>query len=426
MYIYRLENGIVLNSERMVDAILSETDFPELYFDKEVGALVEIPSKESLIKWVEEIGTTNRYLHIERLSDDERIDHAHEFINIFLRTDLKNKELKEVRKALTEGGRLGFEDFLVSRTDGWIHGWNQYIEDIAWEYVHEWLTKNPFVKITSEFIGCEGCVICEAMKNGELNNFQSLQEAFTTESLMQQVVGEIARHKKNSTENRLPIPSESPTKGISTAKRITTDKVFVFKITLNESKPNIWRRIVVPSNYTFFEFHSVINDAMGWEDNHFHSFKFDSSVKSGGTKKSRLEKMIIIESPNEEFSAFDTEVDARNEFHEYLFDWFGKEYQKCDYLYDFGDNWEHTVLLEKVLPLKISENYPQCIGGKNACPPENCGGVLGYEHIKDVLKTPNHEEHSDILEWLSLREASEFNPSEFNPREVVFMTRTQK
>lgn len=96
--------------------------------------------------------------------------------------------------------------------------------------------------------------------------------------------------------------------------------------------------------------------------------------------------------------------------------WFSMENRLANYIYDFGDGWEHTVKLEKILPRENGVNYPICIGGKRACPPEDYGGIWGYEQLLDIVSDKNHEEHEEMMEWLG----GEFDPEHFDVEEVRF------
>jgi hypothetical protein len=80
------------------------------------------------------------------------------------------------------------------------------------------------------------------------------------------------------------------------------------------------------------------------------------------------------------------------------------------YEYDFGDSWEHVIKVEKILPAMPGVRIPLCLAGKRACPPEDCGGAWGYEHLLEVLRDPAHEEHNEMLEWLG----GEFDPEAFD------------
>jgi len=174
----------------------------------------------------------------------------------------------------------------------------------------------------------------------------------------------------------------------------------------------------LPAESTFYELHSAIQDAMGWMDYHLHGFTFDTRGKGLDKSRNSFEHIYNITLPDPETGGFD--VNTKDERQERLNDWFGVVAKQCVYTYDFGDNWDHTVLLEKTIPLDNKAKYPQCIGGKNACPPEDCGGVGGYEDLQKILADPNHEEHEDMLEWLGLESGAEFDPSEFDYQAVEF------
>ena len=182
------------------------------------------------------------------------------------------------------------------------------------------------------------------------------------------------------------------------------DRVYQFKITLRDSKPPIWRRIQVPETYTFWDLHVAIQDAMGWNDYHLHQFEMVNP--SIGVK-------IEIGIPEETFGDYGI---TKAGWKEKIAEWFTMENRKAGYIYDFGDSWEHTILLEKILPRDRGINYPKCVKGKRACPPEDCGGTWGYEEFLGAIKDPKHEEHEEMLEWIG----GEFDPEYFNPEEVHF------
>ena len=183
------------------------------------------------------------------------------------------------------------------------------------------------------------------------------------------------------------------------------DRVYQFKITLKEIKPAIWRRIQVPETYTFWDLHVAIQDAMGWEDYHLHEFEIlDPS--------SGLEVRIGI--PDEESKYFGMEVLPG--WKQKIADYFSMENRTANYIYDFGDNWEHKIQLERILPRDKNVEYPICLAGRRACPPEDCGGVWGYEGFLEAIKNPKHPEHEEMLEWIG----GEFDPEHFDPEEVIF------
>jgi hypothetical protein len=71
------------------------------------------------------------------------------------------------------------------------------------------------------------------------------------------------------------------------------------------------------------------------------------------------------------------------------------------YDYDFGDGWEHTVQLERIEPLEKGMDLPQCVGGRRACPPEDCSGIPGYARLLKILADPDHERHAELSEWVT-------------------------
>ena len=183
------------------------------------------------------------------------------------------------------------------------------------------------------------------------------------------------------------------------------DQVYQFKITLKGTKPPIWRRILVPETYTFWDLHVAIQDAMGWDDYHLHEFTL-LSPKTG--------RKVKIGIPSDEDADFGWEVLA--EWNQKIAHYFSLDNSKADYVYDFGDGWEHSIKLEKILPRETGVAYPRCIGGKRACPPEDCGGIGGYAEFLEAIGDPANELHEDMLDWVG----GSFDPDDFDPNDVEF------
>jgi len=180
------------------------------------------------------------------------------------------------------------------------------------------------------------------------------------------------------------------------------DQVYQFKITLRDIKPPIWRRIQVPETYTFWDLHVAIQDAMGWSD--YHLYEFEMVDPSTGLK-------VNIGIPDEDFGR-----EILPGWKQKIADYFSVENRSADYTYDFGDNWEHIIKLEKILPRDKNIDYPICIAGKRACPPEDCGGIWGYENFLEIINDPDNEEYEDMIEWVG----GEFDPEHFDVKEVSF------
>jgi len=188
-------------------------------------------------------------------------------------------------------------------------------------------------------------------------------------------------------------------------------KLFQFKITLDHSSPKVWRRILVPSNYSFFGLHTAIQGAMsGWLDYHLHGFY----VAQKGTSRP-----ISIKFPDPEGEIFEYD-DYLDERKEKIADYFGVKVKQCKYCYDYGDNWDHTILFEREIGGNPKENYPKCTAGENACPPEDCGGVWGYQNLQKILKNPKHPEYKDRREWLLMDDGDAFDPTYFDIDDVYF------
>ena len=168
------------------------------------------------------------------------------------------------------------------------------------------------------------------------------------------------------------------------------NSVYQLKITLNGSKPPIWRRIQVTDNTTLDKLHQTIQAVMGWGGYHLHQF------------------IVAGEYYGRPHPDYDLEMhdDRKVRLSQVMF----QEKDKLVYEYDFGDGWEHAVLLEKILPLETGTRYPVCLKGKRACPPEDCGGIWGYANFLDAIGDADHPEHDDMLEWIG----GEFDPEAFD------------
>lgn len=175
---------------------------------------------------------------------------------------------------------------------------------------------------------------------------------------------------------------------------MASTSIYQLKVTLKDTKPPIWRRLLVSSNTLLPDLHSIIQASMGWTNSHLHQFTdgFD------------------FFGPPSEWDGMDT-IDYRKISLDKML-WAPK--QKITYEYDFGDDWRHQVLLEKVVEKEPDRFYPVCIKGKNACPPEDCGGVWGYAELLEILADPKHEDHEEMKDWIG----GELDPKAFDLEEV--------
>jgi hypothetical protein len=175
----------------------------------------------------------------------------------------------------------------------------------------------------------------------------------------------------------------------------TARTVYQLKVTLIDSQPPIWRRVQVESGVTLDRLHHTLQVVMGWTNSHMHGFR----VPQRAQPRAR-QRLLPIESADEKATRLG-DVLRRPK------DW-------CIYDYDFGDGWEHQLLLEKVLARSPSERYPTVLAGRGACPPEDVGGVPGYYHFLQVMNDPKHPEHEDMMEWAG----GSFDPTAFDAYEI--------
>jgi len=184
------------------------------------------------------------------------------------------------------------------------------------------------------------------------------------------------------------------------AKRKKSDRsapIYQIKVGLRGAEPPIWRRLEVPADISLARLHTVIQIAFGWDDSHLHAF----------------------ETPYGRFGTPDADLGQRSEGSVTLEQVAPAAKSKLRYTYDFGDDWEHDILVEKVLDREGTAVYPRCTGGRRAAPPDDCGGIYGYAELVEVLNDPEDEEHDDRLEWLGLDTAAEFDPDRFDAEGVT-------
>ncbi len=165
--------------------------------------------------------------------------------------------------------------------------------------------------------------------------------------------------------------------------------VHVLKVTLREVKPAVWRRVVVRSETPLSKFARILEAVMGWEGYHLHMFDV------GG---------VLFGEPDEDS---DYVLDERHATVKHVLP---RMKSKLRWDYDFGDGWEHDLIVETIESPQDRMRYPACLAGKRACPPEDCGGVPGYEELLVVLADPNHPEHEHMVSWVP----AGFDPAVFD------------
>ena len=165
------------------------------------------------------------------------------------------------------------------------------------------------------------------------------------------------------------------------------------RVSLDGIRPQIWRRIVVPHTISLVALHEVFQIALGWTNSHLHSFAAYG-----------IECRLVIDDPD---GLLEGEVDEDGATLDLMFH---KSKEKFAYIYDYGDSWEHTVVIERTLPFYAAPMAPICLDGANAMPPEDCGGVGCYRELRKILKNPKHPEYADYRRWAGKR----FDPLAFD------------
>jgi hypothetical protein len=161
------------------------------------------------------------------------------------------------------------------------------------------------------------------------------------------------------------------------------------KITLDDVKPVVLRRVEVPFDIRLDRLHLTIQAAMGWTNSHLYE------IRGGGVGWS---------TPDPDAGWGGDFMDARKARLGDILEDIGPKTLK--YLYDFGDGWEHTIKIERLIDPEPGMLYPRLIEAKGHCPPEDVGGPWGYGELLEALADPSHERHGELKEWL----ADDFNP----------------
>ena len=172
-----------------------------------------------------------------------------------------------------------------------------------------------------------------------------------------------------------------------------TASIYQLKVVLLESQPPIWRRLLVPGNVTLETLHHILQFAMGWTGGHL--FVFDIKGEQYSLPEFELE-------------------DTLNARRTKLLKIAATPRTKFRYEYDMGDGWLHEITVEKIAPAEAGQQYPSCVEGQRACPPEDCGGIRGYEELLQVIGDPKHPEHEERKEWL----VEDFDPEAFDLAEI--------
>lgn len=220
-----------------------------------------------------------------------------------------------------------------------------------------------------------------------------------------------------SASGRGPMPGRESTPSRRSAGRTpqgSTALVYQLKIQLKGSRPPIWRRVEVASNLRLDLLHEVIQGSFEWDDSHLHAFRTGGFP---GRSYARADEDFVLE-------------DTLDESMVTLAELVTAEGQKLDYVYDFGDGWDHAITLEKILPADPagSGRMPRCTGGRRAAPMEDSGGLGGWAWKVEAANDPTHPDHREIREWLGhlgLEDDAQIDPAAFDVEQVNETLRDQ-
>jgi len=190
-------------------------------------------------------------------------------------------------------------------------------------------------------------------------------------------------------------------------RRARPEWVHQFLVVLTGTDPLIWRRIQVPLEYSFWDLHVAIQDAMGWHDSHLHEFRLLDPMEKHS---------VSIGIPTDEARAEQPVVPSWEVPLSGFFERRGWHALPVLYAYDFGDDWEHMLVHEEMVPADPPLSYPRCVAGARRCPPEDCGGPGGYARFLEAIASRRHPQYKEMLAWVG----GAFDPNAFDPAAVRF------
>jgi hypothetical protein len=173
-------------------------------------------------------------------------------------------------------------------------------------------------------------------------------------------------------------------------------KIYQLRIQLKDVDPAVWRSVRVPAAITLAKLHKVFQVVMGWDDSHLHEFRIGAMRYGIPDPDFQDEQPVVAE--------------KRTVLQEVL----KPSISRLSYLYDFGDGWEHDVLIEGTATIAEDERPLLCLAGANACPPDDVGGPDGYADFLKAIANPKHKEHRHYLQWCG----GAFDPKGFDLQSV--------
>ena len=172
--------------------------------------------------------------------------------------------------------------------------------------------------------------------------------------------------------------------GMSADDSVPADTIATLRIDLLGSDPPIWRELEVPIAMTLKQLHAVVQAAMGWENAHLWEFAVGGE-RIGSSRATKLTLQALLQPRT----------------------------TKLTYIYDFGDCWEHQLILTRPRAADPSLGYPRYLAGEHAAPPEDCGGIPGFYSQLEILADPKHPDHPHIKDWFG-----DYDPNGFDEQPI--------
>lgn len=187
--------------------------------------------------------------------------------------------------------------------------------------------------------------------------------------------------------------------------------IYKLRIELEHITPLIWRRLAIASDASFWDLHVAIQDVMGWNDSHLHQFEIP---------RERGQPALLIGIPSSEDEMHDAEFRPLPGWESRIADHLSRQSPEIGYTYDFGDDWEHRIVLEDIAAADAGTHYPKCLAGERACPPDDSGGPHSYPDFLEIIADKSHPDHPSTDRWARSikRLKRRFDPEHFDERDV--------
>lgn len=351
--------------------------------------------EELLFSWHANLITVNRRKTVVLVNDRNRY--------VIVLYGLKAKNFKRLGEHIVEAVEETFKEECIK--DEVIEQFYNYSKEIIYSK-----TKNR------SFV---------ARMNKSCETLYFYQELLDDKSIYQPVISlKLSRYLVGEGKNNYITPSEEMFKDLEVfaGKPIFFCKAVEIKVTLELEKYDVWRRLVVPVNISFPKLHKVLQAAFGWKDYHLHEFYvYDDKVSQelflnhSGYHKKGIKPIINLVCNEEEFDYQTDDITIKLETGIKLSEYIPA---KIKYNYDYGDNWQHYIEVEKIID-DYDKNYPVCLKGEGNTPPEDVGGEYGYEEFLKIIADKNHPEYDNMLAWGASQGYKEFDIEKVN-RDIKF------